>query len=219
MKLGILGGTFNPIHLAHLQIAQDVLTFCTLDKILFIPAADPPHKPVADDILFHHRLAMVNAAIAEHPAFASSDMEARRQGKSYSVETLELLRQADPGGEIYFIIGLDSYRDIASWKNFSRLFDLANLVVAIRPGIELCDPQHALPVAMRQDFCYDEVFKKMRHKSGNCVIFLEEIQQEISSTDIRRRVAAGQPFRHLVPPAVADYIDKHALYQSEGQGS
>ncbi len=219
MKLGILGGTFNPIHLAHLQIARDVLAHCALDRIVFIPAADPPHKPVANEILFHHRLAMVDAAIAGNPAFVSSDLEAQRPGKSFSVETLELLRRDDPTGERYFIIGLDSYRDIASWKNYPQLFELANLVVAIRPGIKIGDPRQVLPVAMRPEFCYYDDSKKMRHKSGNYVIFLEEVQRDISSTDIRRRVAAKQPFRHLVPPAVADYIDQHALYQPEGQGS
>ncbi len=219
MKLGILGGTFNPIHLAHLQIARDVLTSCRLDRVLFIPAADPPHKPVANDILFDHRLTMVNAAIAGNPAFASSDLEARRQGKSFSVETLELLKQEDPTGERYFIIGLDSYRDIASWKDYPRLFELANLVVAIRPGIEIGNPLQVLPVAMHPEFCYDENLKKMRHKSGNCVIFLEETQQDISSTNIRRRVADGQSIRHLVPSAVADYIDQHALYRQTEQGS
>lgn len=219
MKLGILGGTFNPIHRAHLQIARDVLAHCGLDRVLFIPAAAPPHKAVANETPFHHRLAMVNAAIADTPAFSSSDLEAQRSGKSFSVETLELLRQDDPDGERYFIIGLDSYRDIASWWNYPRLFELANLVVAIRPGIEIGDPRQVLPVAMHEEFCYDGDSKKMRHKSGNYVIFLEEVQQDISSTDIRRRVAARQPFRHLVPPAVADYIDQHALYRSEGQGS
>jgi nicotinate-nucleotide adenylyltransferase len=214
MKTGILGGTFNPIHLAHLRIAEEVREACALDEVLFIPAASPPHKAVAGDIQFAHRLAMVAAAIADNPAFRVSDLEARRSGKSFSVDTLELLRHGDPAGERYFIVGLDSFRDIATWKEFVRLFELAHLVVTARPGVELPDPLTALPVAVQGDFCYDNQLKKLRHRSGNTVIFLEETRLDISSTLIRGKVAAGESIRYLVPPAVAAYIDDHGLYRN-----
>lgn len=217
MRLGILGGTFNPIHNAHLQIARDVLNTCGLDRILFIPSADPPHKPV--DTPFHHRLAMVEAAIAGQAKFAASDMEEQRGGKSYSVDTLSHLKQMDPAGERFFIIGMDSYRDIGSWRSYEKLFQLAHLVVMTRPGVEINDPLAALPVAVRRNFCYDSSRKTMQHTSGNSVIFLEETRMDISSTEIRTRVAAGQSIDHLVPAVVADYISDHALYQSSGQGS
>lgn len=219
MKLGILGGTFNPIHLAHLQIARDVLAACRLDRVLFVPAADPPHKPVASNTAFRHRLAMVDAAIAHEPLFFSTDLEARRKGKSYSVETLEQLKQDDPEGQLYFIIGLDSYRDIASWREYHRLFELAHLVVVIRPGVQIGDPLKALPVAMHNNFCYDAGSDKLRHKSGNYLIFLEETKLDISSTNIRSRAAAGLSVRSLVPAVVADYISRHALYVPTGEGS
>jgi nicotinate-nucleotide adenylyltransferase len=212
MKTGILGGTFNPIHLAHLRIAEEVREACALDEVLFIPAASPPHKAVAGDILFAHRLAMVTAAIADNPRFRVSDLEARRSGKSFSVDTLEELRRSDPTGERFFIVGLDSFRDIATWKNFPRLFELAHLVVTARPGVELPDPLAALPVAARAEFCYDGGLKKLRHRSGNTVIFLEETRLDISSTLIRRKVAAGESIRYLVPPVVAAYIAEHNLY-------
>jgi nicotinate-nucleotide adenylyltransferase len=218
MKTGILGGTFNPVHLAHLRIAEEVREACRLDRILFMPAATPPHKPVADAVAFSHRLAMIAAAIADHPGFQVSDLEARRGGKSFSVDTLELLRQADPTGERYFIVGLDSFRDIASWKDYMRLFELAHLVVTARPGVELPDPLAALPVAVQNDFCYDGKLKKMRHRSGNAVIFLEETRLDISSTLIRRKVAAGESIRYLVPPSVAAYIVDHGLYQPPQKG-
>lgn len=214
MKTGILGGTFNPIHLAHLRIAEEVREACALDEVLFIPAASPPHKDVAGDTLFAHRLAMVAAAIADNPAFRVSDLEARRGGKSFSVDTLEQLRQDDPAGEHYFIVGLDSFRDIATWKEFARLFELAHLVVTARPGVELADPLTALPVAVRGDFCYDDQLKNLRHRSGNTVIFLEETRLDISSTLIRRKAAAGESIRYLVSPAVAAYITGHGLYRS-----
>ena len=211
MKTGILGGTFNPIHLAHLRIAEEVRESCALDEVLFIPASLPPHKP-EQAAPFADRLAMVQTAIADHPHFRVTDLEARRSGKSFSVDTLELLRQADPAGERFFIVGLDSFRDIATWKDYARIFTLAHLVVTARPGIDLPDPLAALPVAVRSEFCYDNQLKKLRHCSGNSVIFLEETRLDISSTLIRRKVAAGESIRYLVPPAVAAYIASHDLY-------
>lgn len=213
MKTGILGGTFNPIHLAHLRIAEEVHRVCKLDRLLFIPAAEPPHKEVAGEISFAHRLAMVKAAIKGYPAFHSSDLELQRSGKSFSVDTLEVLRQEDPREERYFIIGLDSYRDIASWKEFSRLFGLSHLVVTTRPGVVIKDPLEPLPVAMHKDFCYDEKAKKLRHKSGNYLIFLQETRLDISSTQIRNLKRTGQPIEHLVPAAVAAYIEENGLYK------
>jgi nicotinate-nucleotide adenylyltransferase len=213
MKTGILGGTFNPIHLAHLRIAEEVHQACKLDRTLFIPAAEPPHKDVAGEISFAHRLTMVEAAIKDYPDFQASDLELQRSGKSFSVDTLEILRQQDPHGERYFIIGLDSYRDIASWKEFSRIFSLSHVVVTTRPGIVVKEPLEPLPVAMHQDFCYDKGSKKIRYKSGNCLIFLEETKLDISSSQIRARLKEGQPIKHLVPAAVAAYIEKNGLYK------
>jgi nicotinate-nucleotide adenylyltransferase len=214
MKTGILGGTFNPIHLAHLRIAEEVQHACDLDRLLFIPAAEPPHKDVAGQVSFEHRLAMVQAAILDYPKFQVSDLEIRRSGKSFSVDTLEILRKQDPQGERYFIVGLDSYCDIASWKDFTRIFSLSHLVVMTRPGVELSDPLEPLPVAAREDFCYDSDAEIIRHKSGNNVIFLKETYLNISSTKIRQMLNTGQSIRHLVAPAVADYIKEHGLYQT-----
>ncbi|MBE0598879.1 MAG: nicotinate-nucleotide adenylyltransferase [Desulfuromonadales bacterium] len=213
MRTGILGGTFNPIHLAHLRIAEEVRESCTLDRVLFIPAATPPHKEVAEAVPFAHRLAMVQAAIAGNAAFAVSDLEARREGKSYSVHTLEILQQENPQDELFFIIGMDSFRDLHLWKDYQRLFELANLVVAARPGVEVGDPQELLPVAIRGEFCYDKPLEKLLHRSGRSVVFLEERLLGISSTGIRRLLAEGRSIRYLVPSAVEQYLITHALYR------
>ena len=219
MKTGILGGTFNPIHLAHLHIAIDVKTACHLDRVLFIPTADPPHKQVSGNVSFPHRLAMVKAAIASYPEFEASDLESRRQGKSFSVDTLEILKREDPKGERFFIIGLDSYLDITSWKDFTRLFELAHLVVMERPGLVLSSPLGHLPVAVQKNFCYDPNSNRAQHRSGNMLIFLKETFLNISSTQIRKRVATGAPIDHLVTPAVKEYIKTHHLYQEPFSGS
>ena len=214
MKTGILGGTFNPIHLAHLRIAEQAQQTFRLDRVIFIPAADPPHKTIAGEVSFAHRMAMVERAIRDYPAFEASDLETRRSGKSFSVDTLEILQRQDPAGERFFIIGLDSYREIASWKDFARLFSLCHLVVATRPGVVIENPLEPLPVAIRGDFCYDSPTGKILHKSGNYVYFLAGNQSDISSTQIHRRLVAGRSIRQLVPAAVADYIEEHGLYRT-----
>lgn len=215
MKLGILGGTFNPIHSAHLRIAEEVRERCRLDRILFIPAATPPHKELAGEIPFADRHAMVAAAIADNPDFTVTDLENRRAGKSYSVHTLELLRQEYPRDEFYFIIGMDSYRSLGIWKDFPRLFELTNLVVAARPGSPCDDPLRLLPVVIQEQFCYDENAHMLRHQSGHVVIFLEETFLDISSTHIRQLVAAGRSIRYLLPSGVEHYIYRHGLYRSQ----
>jgi len=213
MKTGILGGTFNPIHLAHLRIAEEVREVCALDRILFLPAAAPPHKTVAEAVSFSHRLAMVEAAVADQPAFQASDLEGRREGKSFSVHTLDILGRKWPEDRFYFIIGMDSFRDITSWHDYQRLFTLANIVVAPRPGLPRNHPQELLPVAIRDQFCYDGAAKTLRHASGTSLIFLEETYLDISSSRIRQLLAAGRSIRYLVPSAVAAYIERHGLYR------
>jgi len=213
MKTGILGGTFNPIHLAHLRIAEEVRLACGLDRVLFMPAATPPHKPLADDISFAHRYAMVAAAVADNPSFSACDLEAQRPGKSYSVATLEILHRQFPADEFYFIIGMDSYRAIDTWKDYSRLFELTNLVVAARPGHAGGDPLALLPVVIRGQFCYDGPSNILRHCSGNRVVLLKETFLDISSTRIRRQVAEQGSIRYLVPAVVEDYIRRHDLYR------
>lgn len=213
MKTGILGGTFNPIHLAHLRIAEEVREACHLDRVLFLPAATPPHKEVAEDIPFELRLEMVEAAIADHPNFSVSTIEKDQPGKNYSVDTLTHLQQAYPDDEFYFIIGLDSFRDLPSWKNYQTLFAMTHLVVATRPGIEAPNPAEFLPIAVQNQFCYSCSLKKWRHQSGKSLIFLQETRFDISSTGIRELVSAGRSIRYLVPPQVADLIEHHGLYR------
>ncbi len=215
MKLGILGGTFNPIHLAHLRIAEEVREACALDQVLFIPAAVPPHKAVPEDVPFAHRLTMVEAAIATNPFFAVSDIENRRAGKSYSVDTLEALHRERPGDEFYFIIGMDSFRDLESWKDYRRLFELCNIVVAARPGVVVGDPKSLLPIADMKEFCYNCASKTLRHHSGTSVIFVEETFLDISSTRIRQLVGEGRSPRYLATAAVCSYIERHGLYRDK----
>lgn len=213
MRIGILGGTFNPVHLAHLRVAEEVREACALDRVLFMPAASPPHKAVAEEVDFAERLAMVELAIADNPSFAVSDLESRRSGKSYSVQTLEILHRRHPDDEFFFLIGMDSFRDLPSWRDYRRLFELAHIVVAARPGVAVDDPRGLLPVAIKEEFCYDDAAKILVHRGGMQVIFVEETRLDVSSTAIRRLVAEGRSIRYLVPERVRDHILRRGLYR------
>jgi len=212
MKIGILGGTFNPIHLAHLRIAEEVRDRFALDRIIFIPAATPPHKELDGDIAYTDRRAMVSLAIAGEPAFTLSDIEERRGGRSYSVFTLAELQALHPGDELYFIIGSDSFLEIATWYRAAEIFTLSNIVVVERPQAPLTDLQAALPVAMGGEFCYDSAEMRLTHRSGFSVFYLPGIPLAISSSEIRRLVRAGHSIRYLVPDSVASYISEKRIY-------
>ena len=213
-RLGIFGGAFNPIHLAHLRLAEEAREHCQLDQILFLPTADPPHKTLPEESpSFAHRLAMVAAAVAGNPAFSVSDLEGTRPGKNYSVKILERLHSLYPHCDFFFIVGMDSFRDLATWHDYRRLFDLTNLVVTRRPGVERDDLLALLPVAIRPEFCYASSGKMLTHSSGTQVIFLEETYLDISSTYIRQLLLGGRSVRYLLPTPVADYIEQHALYR------
>ncbi|TYO96617.1 nicotinate-nucleotide adenylyltransferase [Geothermobacter ehrlichii] len=213
MKTGILGGTFNPIHLAHLRIAEEVREACGLDRVLFLVADTPPHKRIAARVPFATRLAMVEVAIADHPAFAACAIEREHPGPNYTVDTLQRLHELYPQDEFYFIIGFDSFRDLPSWKDYARIPELTNLVVAHRPGAEATEPMQLLPVAVQKQFCYSCSPEKWRHRSGNWLIFLQETRLDISSTAIRRLVAERRSIRYLVPDPVVDLIEREQLYR------
>lgn len=212
MRVGLLGGTFNPIHNGHLHIASEVQKSCALDEVWFIPTWRPPHKEVAAEVSFAHRLAMVEAAVAQMPAFKACDIEGRRGGTSFSVDTLEQLRRACPQHEFYFIMGLDSFREISLWRDYQRLFELAHIVVTARPGFS-GDVRQLLPVAIADRFCYDSASKNLQYDKGFSVIVVDHTSHAASSTRIRQWVAHHRSIEGSVPPAVASYIDDHQLYQ------
>ena len=219
-RIGILGGTFDPVHVAHLRVAEEAREALALDRILFVPAATPPHKsghrisPAAD------RLAMLRLAVAGNPRFRVSPMEIERRGRSYSIDTLRTLRAQLPAAtRITFLVGLDQFREIGTWKEYGDLFALADFAVLSRPSYRLTSPRALLPVAVRSDFCYQSDRRTLLHESGNRVLFLNVTALEISATDIRRRASQGQSIRYLVPGGVERYVRERALYARGSTGS
>ena len=212
MRIGLLGGSFNPIHNAHLRIAGEAQEACLLDRVIFIPAADPPHKPVAGDVSFERRSTMVRMAIAGRPAFEMSTIEAERDGKSYSIDTILTFRERFAGDDLFFIIGGDSFLEIGSWHRYAGIFSLCNLIVVERPGSPFINPVEALPEAVRGAFTLDGKTGRLTHESGTSVFFVAGSPLELSSTEIRRLAAAGADITRYVPPEVAAYISQQRIY-------
>ena len=195
---GIMGGTFDPIHNGHLKMAEAARDQLTLDEVLFIPDGDPPHKvklaPAED------RLRMVELAVEGLKRFRAVDMEVRRAGQTFTVDTLERLKEAHPSDRFLFIVGADTLMVLETWRNFPRVaFLLSGLVCAPRAAILECDVRKQREAL------------KLRY--GLDMRILDMAPVNISSTDVRSAVARGMPLRDLTPPKVTDYIREHALYQ------
>jgi len=197
---GVLGGTFDPIHVAHLAIAQAALETFALRRVLFVPAAQPPHKPGRPISPAEHRFAMVEVAIAGNPGFEVSRMELDRAGPSYTVDTLAALHAADPETRLALILSAESFAGLPTWNEAERILTLADVIVAPRFG-------------------YDEVdgsFLARQFPSSRAqAVFLDGPRVWLSASEIRQRAAAGRSVRYLVPDAVAAYIGDHGLYQDE----
>jgi len=213
-RIGILGGSFDPIHLGHLRCAEEVREAFALDVVAFVPANRPPHKPdrrLADG---RQRLAMAAVAVAGNPAFYASRLEIDRGGISYSIDTLETMAASERDAELYFIVGVDAFGEIQTWKDAARLFGLASVVVTNRPPHATGSSIEHLPVAAQQAFCYDPGTLSYRHRSGTRLYFHSITALDISATALRERVRRGESIRYLVPPEVEQYIRERGLYRS-----
>lgn len=198
MRVGILGGTFDPIHLGHLVAAEEVRCALNLDRVLFVPAGQPPHKKSSGVSAAIHRVRMVELAIASNAYFELSIVEVDRPGRSYTVETLDILhRQLGPSAELHFIAGMDSLLELMTWREPNRLIGLCRLAVVNRPpypGVDLQLLDRQLPgISRRVD-----------------LVRMPGIY--ISSSELQKRVADGLPIRYLVPDTVERYLREAGLY-------
>jgi len=195
VKIGLLGGTFDPIHLGHLRAAENAREALRLEQVAFVPAGLPPHRPrPASSAL--DRFAMVSLATAAHPAFVAWDVELRREGPSYTVDTVSRVREERPADLVVVIVGEDTYLEMATWREPERLFALCTVAVVARPGECAANGSSLPPPGLGA--------RGVERVSGPGL--------PISSTEIRQRVREGRSVRYLVPDAVADYITKRGLY-------
>lgn len=200
MDVGVFGGTFDPIHLGHLRIAEEAREALDLEKVLFIPARLPPHKEGADLSPPDFRLEMVRRAVAGNPHFEACDLELRREGPSYSVLTLRQLGKGlTPGDRLWFLMGSDSYREVHTWYRYGELFELADVAVLSRPP-----DSRALGAPTGLESAFTSTPGGFRHASGRQIRFVEVTLLDISSTDIRRAMASGRSVRYLVPDSVIE---------------
>ena len=196
--IGILGGTFNPPHMGHLVMAQEALDQLGLDRVVFMPVATPPHKEAREDPGTEARVELCRLAVADDERFAVSELEIRRGGASYTVDTLRELHELEPEHDLTFIVGGDMAQSLPAWREPEAILALAQLAVAEREGVRRED------IARR--------LEPLHH--GDRVTFFDMPRIDVSSSDIRRRVAEGRPIRYLVPDAVADAIAQRNLYRT-----
>lgn len=220
-RIGVFGGSFNPIHLGHLLLAEDILEILPLDRILFVPAAAPPHKPARGLAPARDRYAMTELAIGGNPRFAISDLELRRPGPSYTVDTLEALRrEAGAGATLFLLIGSETFLDLLSWKEPQRLAQLARLVVIPRAESAF-DPdgiqaQKVLAETGQERWIRIPPALSEAQPADKGVLLVAAMSLPISSSDLRRRAREGRSLTYRVPEAVRTYILERQLYRDEG---
>ena len=213
-RLGLFGGTFNPIHFGHLRAAEEVCEALSLSRLWFIPAAQPPHKGARDLTPFEVRLEMTRLAVGDHPVMEVSDIEGRRAGKSYSIETLRLVREEfGPAWELYFILGLDAMLELPTWKDYAQLFQLCHFVVLDRPGYDRRRLGEVLQREVLPQFEPLPGSAGFQHPSGYKVLWQQTTLMDISATGIRGLVRQGRSIRYLLPEPVRGYIINHNLYR------
>ena len=218
MRLGLLGGTFNPVHNGHLAIARQTRDALGLDQVLFIPTGDPPHKPEVTLAPAIDRYEIVRLAIASDPFFAVSDVELRRLGKSYSVDTVRLLQQEyGPNTQLFFLIGLDAFLDFPSWREPASLLTLCSFVVISRPGrsFRTLATMPLIPPLPTQSLADLDVGRASRLDipiGTQHLTCLRLPPSDVSASDIRAKIKQGLSVANLLPASVESYILTHHLY-------
>ncbi|MBI2400828.1 MAG: nicotinate-nucleotide adenylyltransferase [Deltaproteobacteria bacterium] len=212
MRVAVFGGTFNPVHYGHLRLAEEAREICGLDRVVFMPTFITPHKLTESLTPAKVRFELVKAAIEDNPGFSVSDIEIRREGRSFTVDTVrELLKEPDI--EVFLILGSDSFNDIASWYEYEELLNLASFIVAPRPNNLPKPLEQVLPVELASKFWYDSRVMALVNSCGNSITYLDTTPIDISSSEIRERVGRGRSVRYLLPDSAIEFIRKEGLYR------
>ena len=210
-RLGLLGGTFDPVHLGHRAAGVAAAQALALDHVRLVPSRVPPHRTTGPQASDHHRFAMAALLAMDEPTWTVSDSEVRRDGASYTYDTLTgLHREGLAATQIFFLIGADAFAEIATWSRYPEVLDLAHFVVVARPGVTLVDVQTRMPALTPRIAPVGEL--ATRPAPG--IALLHAQTPDVSSTDIRARAADGRSLSGLVPASVERYIRRHGLYGS-----
>ncbi len=196
-RIGVLGGTFDPPHYGHLILADFALHALGLEKVLFVPAGDPPHKRQVTRESAEHRLAMLARALPDDPRFVISRADLDRPGPHYTVDMLAIVQEDHPSAELYFVMGSDSLRDLPTWNRPELLIERCTLAVMQRPSVEVHAHMH------------DDILPGLAER----IVFIDAPLIGITASDVARWIAEGQSVRYLLPPLVLDYIEEHRLYR------
>jgi nicotinate-nucleotide adenylyltransferase len=209
-RIGVLGGTFDPLHLGHLRAAEVVRDAMRLDKVLFVPASTPPHKALPPVTEAEHRFGMLKRALSDEPFFEVSRLELDRGGRSYTIDTLEALAAASRDSRFFFVTGTDAFSEIRTWKSWEKLLYAHWFVVHERPGFPIEAVQEVLPEGISS-----RVLEGSELEPGTepRVLFLRRPMLQVSSTEIRQSIRENRSIRFLAPDAVADYIRENRLYR------
>jgi nicotinate-nucleotide adenylyltransferase len=211
-RIGLFGGTFNPIHLGHLRGAEEIWQVFQLDEVIFIPSSIPPHKATEKVTEAKHRLEMVKLATLSNPHFSTSDLELSRPGRSFSIDTIRFFRERQEDA-FFFILGGDAFVEIETWKDFRSLFSLCHFIVMVRPGSQKNISSSPFPETLGPDFRFDPEARVWVHLAGHRVYFKEILFLDISSTKVRELIEKGETVRYLVPAEVEAYIQEYELYR------
>ena len=215
MKWGLFGGTFDPIHTGHLRCAEEILELFNLNRMIFVPASRPPHKLHGTITSFYHREQMVKLAIESNPSFSFSDVENKREGTSYSVETVEyILKKNLQNLDLYFIVGQDAFHAIRTWREWEKLLLMCHFVVMTRPGYDNIGLDRILTPEFAGQFSYHADGDGFRGPAGYSIYFRTVTFLDIASSRIRQRAKEDRSITYLTPDSVRDYIIKNGLYQS-----
>jgi nicotinate-nucleotide adenylyltransferase len=217
-RTGILGGTFDPIHLGHLAAARAARAALDLDEVLFIPSNDPPHRPADPGASIFHRFAMVALAVGPHDGFVASDVEVEMPGPSFTAVTLRSLQAAGRlASQLFFIAGTDAFAEIATWHDYPAVLGLAHFVVISRPGQSFDLLRARLPQLSGRMWEVDAQPPGSDRAASPCIFLVHADTPDVSATAIRARAAAGRPLTGLVSAEVERHIWRHRLYASQSQ--
>lgn len=217
-KIGLFGGSFNPIHLGHLKAAEELIELIPLDKVIFIPTSIHPQRKLNNMIGVDDRLRILELSIEDNPNFEISKIEIEREGPSYTIDTLKEYKNENPKIDMYFILGNELFESIDSWKDYRELFQYSNFLVIARPGEKYNNIDEVIPLELKNDFRYSFRENKCvyyEHKSSKMLIFAEIIGIKVSSTMIRELIKKNMSIKYLVHERVEQYIKSNNLYMEE----